>query len=153
VSPDAIHLVKVWLWSVFWNNVIPRHLCIPDISKDKFVLDASECQQTFCWSAALISSRWTRDLGVTIDAHLTTQNQFDDVARTAASTISYVNCGLSDGHSHSTPCLRRYRSSSPGTRVHYCNAVCMFSCIVRRLQAVLHAAVRLITGTHHSNTS
>ena len=99
---------------------------------------------------AMTAAETVRDLGVTLDPQLSMKNHVDSVVRSCFYQLRQ---------------LRTIRRSVPDdamqtlvhafitSRVDYCNAV-LFGVVgvgLRRLQAVLHAVARLITGVRRND--
>ena len=86
-----------------------------------------------------------RHLGMTTDAQLTMQNQVDDVARSCFYQLRQLR-SIRRSLTFDVMCTLVHAFIS--SRVDYCNAVMDGAAagVVRRLQMVLHAAARLITG-------
>ena len=87
-----------------------------------------------------------RDLGVTLDSQLTMKQHVDIVARTCFYHLRQLR---SVRKSMTFDALRSVIQAFIISRVDYCNAVFYGVAVhvIRRLQSVLHAAARLISGT------
>jgi hypothetical protein len=86
-----------------------------------------------------------RDLGVTLDSRLTMRQHVNVVARSCFYQLRQLR---SVRNSLTFEALRTVVQAFVVSRVDYCNAVLygVAADVIRRLQAVLHAAARLITG-------
>ena len=86
-----------------------------------------------------------RDLGITLDSQLTMKQHTDIVARSCFYQLRQLRSVRS---SLTLEALRTVVQAFVISRVDYCNAVLYGVAVqvTRRLQAVLHAAARLITG-------
>lgn len=90
-----------------------------------------------------------KDLGVTLDAQLSFKNHVDSVVRSCYYQIrqlrSIRRCVPADA-------MRTLVHAFVTSRIDYCNAVLygVTATVTRRLQAVLHAAARLITGVRRN---
>jgi hypothetical protein len=86
-----------------------------------------------------------RDLGVTLDSKLTMKQHVDTVARSCFYQLRQLR---SIRRSLTFDALRTLVHAFVVSRVDYCNAVLygVAAYVIRRLQAVLHAAARLISG-------
>jgi len=89
-----------------------------------------------------------RDLGVTLDAQLTMKK--DCVARSCFYQLGQLR---SFRRSVPTEALHTLVHAFISSRIDYCNAVLYGAtdAVIRRLQAVLHAAARLITGVRRND--
>jgi hypothetical protein len=87
-----------------------------------------------------------RDLGVTLDSQLTMKQHVDIVTRTCFYHLRQLR---SVRKSMTFNALHSVVQAFIISRVDYCNAVLygVAAHVIRRLQSVLHAAARLITGT------
>ena len=91
-----------------------------------------------------------RDLCVTLDAQLTMKNHVDGVARSCFYQLRQLR---SIRRSVPTDALHTLVHAFISSRIDYCNAVLYGAtdAVIRRLQAVLHAEARLITGIRRND--
>jgi len=96
------------------------------------------------------ASDTVRDLGVTLDAQLTMKNHVDGVARSCFYQLRQLR---SVHRSVPTYALHTLVHAFISSHIDYCNTVLYGAtdAVIRRLQAVLHAAARLITGVRRNN--
>ena len=98
----------------------------------------------------MTASDTVRDLGVTLDAQLTMKNHVDGVARSCFYQLRQLR---SIRRSVPTDALHTLVNAFTSSRIDYCNAVLygVTDAVIQRLQAVLHAAARLITGVQRND--
>ena len=118
------------------------------------LLDNLQLSAKFNWSSSvklwLTASDTVRDLGVTLDAQLTMKNHVDGVARSCFYQLRQLR---SIRRSVPSDALHTLVHAFTSTLIDYCNAVLngVFDAVIRQLQAVLHAAARLITGVRRND--
>ena len=98
--------------------------------------------------AAVAPVDTARDLGVTLDAQLTLDKHVDSVVRSCFYQLRQL-CSIR--RSLTGDALLTLVHAFITSRVDYCNAVLygVAGYVLRRLQSVLNAAARLITGVEH----
>jgi len=86
-----------------------------------------------------------RNLGVTFDAQLTTRNHVENMVRSCFFQLRQLR---SVRRSLTDEALHKLINAFIASRVDYCNALLygVADGVIRRLQSVVHAAARLITG-------
>ena len=149
-----------------WSSAADRlRRCIEDVdgwmSSNRLKLNADKTQFIWLGSAQMLQKVSSlppsvggidivpldsvRNLGVTIDAQLTMRNQADDIARSCFYQLRQLR-SIRRSLTFDAICTLVHAFIS--SRVDYCNAVLDGTAagVVRRLQMVLHAAARLITG-------
>jgi hypothetical protein len=113
-------------------------------------LEAVSKVQLSVGGALATVSDTVRDLGVTLDAQLSMKKHVDGVVRSCFYQLRQLR---SIRRSVPTDAMRTLVHAFISSRVDYCNAVLygVSSTVTRRLQAVLHAAARLITGVRRND--
>jgi len=108
-------------------------------------LEAVSQVQLIVGGEVVTASDTALDLGVILDAQLTMKNHVDGVARSCFHQLRQLR---SIRRSVPTDALHTLVHAFISSRIDYCNAVLygVTDAVIRRLQAVLHAAARLITG-------
>ena len=108
-------------------------------------LEAVRNVQLIVDGAPVTASDTVRDLGVTLDSQLTMKKHVDNVVRSCFYQLRQLR---SVRRSMPTDALRTLVHAFISSRVDYCNVLLygLPNTIIRRVQAVLHAAARLITG-------
>ena len=91
-----------------------------------------------------------RNLGVMIDAHLSVRDHVNSVVRSCFYQLRQLR---HIRHSLTTEAVRTLVHALIATRIDYCNAILygVSATVLRRLQAVLNAAARLISGVRRND--